>query len=407
MSDQPASLAPSALLDTAPKERVYNIPQACDAIRAAGRSPAGCFFEWLKLRLGKNSLAPGDYLGMKLWDRALYPEARLETFIGKDQKALQTWNKANFIPELQALASSKLAADGILSAHGLPVAPVLGFHAAQILPGNGRTTTPEQLESFLLHDLVYPAFGKPLWGIQSLGSVSLESRDAAAGTVTLQGGRTVKAADLAREIHAAYMFEGYVFQPRLKPHPDVRAVCGDRVASVRVVTIMSAKHGPCVFRTCWKIPGGASTADNFWRGGNILAGIDMESRTVKRALTGAGAKLRAVETHPDTGARLIGLKVPLWQEICTAALFGAAALSGFGLLGWDVAATEDGPVILDVNERPDLTMNQMADGQGAIDETFGEFLAERAAARKAWKKSTRDALRRNMKIVYEFSRPKE
>ncbi|MBU6475850.1 MAG: hypothetical protein KGQ70_07770 [Alphaproteobacteria bacterium] len=398
---------PAPLLDVARPARVHNIPQTVAAMKAAGGSPAGFFFEWLKLRLGRNRLPLSDYLTMKLWDKTLYSGAKLDTFTGKSEKAREIYRAANFIPEVQALAGSKLASNAILTAHGLPVVPLLGLHTARAFPGPGRTATPEALASFLLNDLSYPAFGKPLWGIQSLGSVSLSSRDAAAGTVTLQNGGTVEALRLAREIHAAYFMHGYIFQPRLAPHPDVKAVCGDRLATVRVLTAERKAYGPCVLRTCWKIPAGASNADNFWRAGNILAGIDAETGAVTRAVTGSGSALREVETHPDTGARLPGLAVPLWEDICRTALFGATAMSGFWLLGWDIAATADGSVILDVNEKPDFVMHQMADRRGVIDETFAEFLADRRAERRDWNRRTREDGRNDLKASYDFSAPEK
>ena len=405
MTDQPAP-PQTPLLDTVHPDRVYDIPQTIRAMRAAGVSPAGAFFEWLKLRCQRNRLRPGDYLAMRLWDRTLYQRARLEDFADTLNAIKKLYPAANFRTDMNALALSKIASDAILAAHGLPVVPLLNLHTTRVFPSPGRTASTQALESFLLNGLSCPAFGKPLWGTQSLGSISLASRDAAAGTVALQDGRIVKAADLAREIHARYGFEGYIFQPKLAPHEAVRAICGDRVATVRVVTIMK-ENVPYVLRTCWKIPAGANMADNFWRRGNILAGIDMGSGTVTRALTRSGADLRIVEAHPDTGTRLAGLKVPLWEEICKTALFGMAAMGAFGIIGWDIAATADGPVIIDVNETPDPALPQMADGKGLADATFMEFLAGRRAERKLWQEAVRRYMKKEHSAIFSFTAAKD
>ena len=85
MTDQPTSPAP--VLDVQRPPRVINIPQTIAAMKAEGYSPFLSFPAWLKLRCGPNRLPPGEYLGMKLWDKKLYPDAKLNSFIGKAQKA--------------------------------------------------------------------------------------------------------------------------------------------------------------------------------------------------------------------------------------------------------------------------------------------------------------------------------
>ncbi len=399
MTDQPAPL-----LDTVHPDRVYDIPQTIRAMKAAGVSPAGAFFQWLKLRCKRNRLQPGEYLGMQLWDPALYPQARLEDFTDTLNAIKRLYPVVNFRKDMNALAFSKIASDAILAAHGLPVVPLLNLHTARAFPSAGRTATAQALEAFLLNDLSCPAFGKPLWGSQSLGTTSIASRDAAAGTLALQDGRTVKAADLAREIHARYGFDGYIFQPKLAPHAAVRALCGDKLATVRVMTVMK-ENVPYVFKVCWKIPAGANMADNFWRRGNILAGVDMATGTVTRALARTDAGLRLIETHPETGARLAGLKLPLWEEICTTALYGMAAMGAFGIIGWDIAATADGPVIIDVNETPDPGLPQMANGTGMADATFMEVFEARRKERDRWQEDVRKFMKKEHGAVFNFSSP--
>ena len=230
------------------------------------------------------------------------------------------------------------------------------------------------------------AFGKPLSGYQSLGSVSLESCESSSGILTRQDGKKIEAGTLAREIHDCYGGSGYIFQPRLVPHEAVRAVCGARVATLRILTIFGSE-GPRVFRACWKIPAGPNYADNFWRPGNLLASINLENGIVSRVVSGTGLTMTEVERHPDTNTPLVGMKVPLWEECCAAALTGATALPDFGLLGWDIAATSTGAVIIEVNDTPDAIMPQIADRRGIMEPMFQKFLDDRRHAEKAWKAS--------------------
>ncbi len=70
-----------------------------------------------------------------------------------------------------------------------------------------------------------------------------------------------------------------------------------------------------------------------------------------------------IEKHPDTGADLFELKVPLWREHL---LIGAQAyeLTGLGYLGADIVLDKDrGPMMLELNARPGLAI-QIANGLG-------------------------------------------
>jgi hypothetical protein len=197
-------------------------------------------------------------------------------------------------------------------------------------------------------------------------------------------GRMVPLEDFIENITRHYS-DGYVFQMFGVPHPGVRAICGERIATVRMVTIMIDGE-PRLFRACWKIPAGGNMADNFWRPGNLLAKIDLDRGKVVRAFSGAGLELVEHERHPDTGAQLAGCDVPLWPEMIRIALEGARLMQHVAMIGWDVAALEGGPIIVEMNERPDLFLNQFADGRGVLDEEFNGFLAQQKHNRAAREK---------------------
>src|SRR5207253_6804580 len=114
----------------------------------------------------------------------------------------------------------------------------------------------------------------------------------------------------------------------------VRSICGNRLATVRLLTVMS--HGaPRLFRACWKIPAGEHGADNFWRAGNLLAQLDLATGRVLRVVRGVGMSLEEVTHHPDTGAALIGATVPHRTAATGTALAAAKGLPELNPIGWD------------------------------------------------------------------------
>jgi hypothetical protein len=65
--------------------------------------------------------------------------------------------------------------------------------------------------------------------------------------------------------------------------------------------------------------------------------------------------------HPDTKVVLGGRCVPYFKEAINL-VKAALALLPAKIVGWDVAVSEDGPVLVEANFRPMLTMSDTACG---------------------------------------------
>ncbi len=93
--------------------------------------------------------------------------------------------------------------------------------------------------------------------------------------------------------------------------------------------------------------------------GAVGAGIDLQSG---RTLTGV-LHNDVVEDHPDTGAIFAGLEIPHWDFILESAARGYE-VTGLGYLGVDIVIDRDlGPLILEMNARPGLSI-QIANRDG-------------------------------------------
>lgn len=86
---------------------------------------------------------------------------------------------------------------------------------------------------------------------------------------------------------------------------------------------------------------------------------------------GDGSALKAVQfdrpvlLHPDTGTNLLTLKVPHWEQLLNLAA-SCYEMSGLGYLGTDIVLDrQKGPVLLELNARPGLSI-QVANGEGLV-----------------------------------------
>ena len=343
--------------------------------RESGRSFAEILSEFLRVRLGPGRLSYADYKGLRLYDQTLYEGVDKTRFVGF-RGAQKIWMQANHRVDLFGLVNNKLTADILFAAHGFPVLQSFALFREQAgLENAFLIRSASDLKTFLCNDQTYPFFGKPISGHQSLGSASIDHYDRMSDRLVTTTGQTFNLDEYVAYVQA-HAVSGYLFQRRLSPHASIRLLCGNRLATVRVLTILSDGQ-PQILRACWKIPAGSNVADNFWRSGNLLAQLDLDSGQVLRVMQRHEDGFKAVTHHPESGLPIAGTIVPQWDAVKRLALEASRVIPDIPLVGWDVAPVDDGAVLVELNETPDFRLHQLADGRGIVDEVLSGFLANR------------------------------
>jgi hypothetical protein len=183
-------------------------------------------------------------------------------------------------------------------------------------------------------------------------------------------GRHGTAAELLAHVkHKCGPSAAFLVQPQVRPHPGLKPVMSaNGLPTARLVTALYP-DGPRLLFGCFKIPAGASVVDNFHNGlgGNLLAPIDLQTGTLAAA---RGSRRRdwphlvQVDVHPDTGRHISGLRLPLWKELLDLALRGQRSLPALKTIGWDLAISVDGVLIVEGNYSYDMQILQMANQRG-------------------------------------------
>jgi len=165
------------------------------------------------------------------------------------------------------------------------------------------------------------------------------------------------AGELYDSLFADRRYGGFVIQERVRNHEAIAALSGSRtVQTTRVVTLIErpGEEAAILFATL-KVAGGIvdTVVDNIHSGahGNGVAPIDVATGRVGTLLlplpNGRGSL--DVDTHPRTGRAIRGFELPLWEETLDLARRAAACLGMLRTIGWDIAITPDGPVLLEGN----------------------------------------------------------
>ena len=341
------------------------------ARRESGKPVAVQALEMLRLRRAIGGITPEEYIANRLYDDRLFDMAARRRFLGVtgEQRIDRICNSDH---RWRAPVRDKIVFAAMMRGLGFPVPELVAFHHARRPCFMGRDLRTRDDLSAFLRSLDRPVFGKPLGGRWSLGAASLEGFEAASDSVTTLGGTPFPVEALADQI-AGFAEEGYLFQERLEPHGLLARACGPAVGTVRLLTGMSP-DGPELLGAVWKVIGGGNIADNFWRAGNMLAAVDPRSGAVTRVASGLGALHTTHEVHPDSGQTLLGLVLPDWQEAHALCLSAATALAGLRLIGWDLALTRRGPVIVEANTLPAFNLHQIATGRGLLEGRFAAFV---------------------------------
>jgi hypothetical protein len=335
-----------------------------------GAQPMRMMREFAALSFGPGKIAFGDYVRLRLFDDAFWAGADKRGVAGR-RRAAEIMAQANHA-DGHGLAANRLAAKAYLSAFGFAMPQAVAIFAQDLAaPGGALLRTREQLREFLGDPAVYPLIGRPVQ--QCAGAGEIELLDVNVETARLTTSRAGASADLDGFIeHVSENYAGgYLFERRPEPDAAWAKALGGQLPTVRLITVMT-DQGARPFRLCAT----AQTPD----GGELLLRLDPRNGAVTGASRGAGLEFQDLDRHPWTGAALGGLRVPDWPVMRAMALEASRLLSPLSLIGWELVPTTAGPMILAVDEAPDLARHQLADRRGVLTADFQAFVAARREA---------------------------
>ena len=214
----------------------------------------------------------------------------------------------------------------------------------------------------------------------------------------LLGGERKTVENLAADLAGG---TGYVIQRRLDGDARLAGIFGPRLWSVRAL-ILVGPSGPVIHRAVAKIATDNNPADNFWRHGNMLGAIELETGFISRVVRGTGVEMSLNEAHPDTRRPIIGTLIPQWEALTRLAVSAAEILPGIRTQSWDIAITAEGPVLLEVNYGGDLNLAQLAHGAGVLDERYTEHLARWGYRSRALHEAKGEPSRKSRPVISTF-----
>jgi len=134
----------------------------------------------------------------------------------------------------------------------------------------------------------------------------------------------------------------------LVQHPDVNRIWPGSINTSRIVTIL--KDGQVhVVAAYLRVGNGPRPVDNFNNGGMVTP-VDRETGVLLAPARDKAGHLYAC--HPVTGTKFEGYQLPLWSQVLELVDRAAKVVPAVRYVGWDVAITPAGPVLVEGNEYP-------------------------------------------------------
>ncbi|MET0658299.1 MAG: sugar-transfer associated ATP-grasp domain-containing protein [Steroidobacteraceae bacterium] len=247
---------------------------------------------------------------------------------------------------------------------GIPAAPLIAVigRNREAHPHQGlfpQLSSAREISS-ILAECPDQLFVKPATGWRGDGIFGAER----SGSKWKVGAETLSADALTSRLLAAAPPSGLLLQGRVRSHRALAPIGGTLgLGCVRINTALTV-DGPELLFTFAKIMGSECLVDNFAGGkfGNMLARVDNDSG-ILAAVFGRERDQRylmePVSHHPVTGTPLLGFQLPLWPEAVALAKRTASAFPEAPLIGSDIAITDDGPLIIEVQSDWDSNAPQL------------------------------------------------
>lgn len=166
----------------------------------------------------------------------------------------------------------------------------------------------------------------------------------------------------------------YILQPRITNHSDLAKLTAGGLCTVRVVTGRDRAGQISILAAVYRMGRSGSLGDNFAAGG-LAASIDLAEGRLSTAAGKAPASVRFTH-HPDTGYPIAGIVIPDWEDVKRLCLRAHERISQFTIVGWDVAVTDQGAMLVEGNWKPGVEVIQKGYDLPATECPFSALILE-------------------------------
>lgn len=220
------------------------------------------------------------------------------------------------------------------------------FHKEEKIPAADYSSFVEQLTSLAKTNNAKELFAKPVSGMGGIGCIKIDF------TVP-------NSEEQFRELYNHLPNTTYIFQKVLKQHAQINEIYSLSINTLRFDTYIDSHGKAHILSVLMRFGQGGNSMDNINRGGFYVP-VDIHTGTLgtcgNQTMLHGG---RVYYEHPNSQVLLQGRQVPYFEE-AKEIIHRAVSVVPNRIIGWDIAITDDGPVVLEGNHNPSLFMTDIA-----------------------------------------------
>lgn len=168
----------------------------------------------------------------------------------------------------------------------------------------------------------------------------------------------------------------FILQAAVRNHPDLDRLYPKSLNTARFITVWDdEKNEPVLFTQFFRCGANGNSVDNWAVGGFLFhldgCGIIGEDGFFKNVCFSPNNAMR-VKSHPESGCVFKGMKLPDYEKGLALCLRAHALLPRLKSIGWDVAFTSSGQILIEGNDDWEISPAQMVNG-GLAEETKKYF----------------------------------
>ncbi len=174
------------------------------------------------------------------------------------------------------------------------------------------------------------------------------------------GGHGIQRIDWTEELDVPALYASLkeagsvLVEERILQHPEMNRLNPSCINTLRMVTLVKDGEAHLMY-TLVRVGDGTRVVDNISSGG-MYAPVWEDGKIAKPAFCDATGEYYA--EHPATKVPYVGFSIPCYPEAVELVLRAALVVDEIKYVGWDVAISENGPVLVEGNIIPGYDMCQ-------------------------------------------------
>jgi hypothetical protein len=174
----------------------------------------------------------------------------------------------------------------------------------------------------------------------------------------------VETRELVKRLSEHPSGRAWLLQRRASNHPELRAIFGEALVCIRVVSGICGDEVTFLGSVlCF------GAADSIISQNGLTVSVDLESGRLGQAFHSSESQ-DFLSRNPENGHMIEGVILPDWARLLDTVIAAHRRLSDYPFLGWDMALTNEGPLVIEANGNFGTGAMQKPEPKPMIDDRF-------------------------------------